>query len=147
MSNKKINVTRREFLESYRNHYKLYCNTTTTESPKTRRLISFYAVECGLKSLIMKQTGNNTFQQLEQYCQTNPGKKLAGHDIRAMIREANPKEAFILRDIRLKNGGGSVPPNRFNELWRYGPEVEDSTQEDDAEKILIKIADWLKTII
>ena len=95
----------------------------------------------------MKQTGNNTFLQLEQYCQTNPGKKLSGHDIRAMIKEANPKEDFVLRDIRLKNGGGSVPPNRFNELWRYGAAVEDSTQEDDAEKILIKIADWLKTII
>ena len=94
MSNKKINVTRREFLESYRNHYKLYCNTTTTESRKTRRLILFYAVECGLKSLIMKQTGNNTFQQLEQYCQTNPGKKLAGHDIRAMIKLIPKKLLF-----------------------------------------------------
>ena len=147
MSNKKINITRREFLNSYRNHYRLYCTTAAAESPKTRRLILFYAVECGLKSLIMKQTGNNTFQQLEQYCQTNPGKKITGHDIRAMIREVNPQDAFILRDIRLKNGGGSVPPNRYNELWRYGPEVEDSIQEEDAEKILVKIANKLKTII
>ena len=75
------------------------------------------------------------------------GQKITGHDIRAMIREVNPQDAFILRDIRLKNGGGSVPPNRYNELWRYGPEVEDSIQEEDAEKILVKIADWLKTII
>ena len=39
MSNKKINVTRREFLNSYRNHYRLYCTTAAAESPKTRRLI------------------------------------------------------------------------------------------------------------
>lgn len=145
MANKKINVTRREFQESYRNHYRLYCNTS--ESPKTRRLILFYAVECGLKSLIMKQTGNNTYEQLEQYCQTNPGKKLAGHDIRAMIKEVNPSAEFILKNIRLKNKGGSVPPHRFNELWRYGAEVEDCTQEDAAEKVLVKIADWLKKTI
>lgn len=145
MANQKVNVTRREFQQSYRNHYKLYCNTS--DCPKTRRLILFYSVECGLKSLILKQTGNNTYEQLEQYCKTNPGKNLAGHDIRAMLKEVNPQSSFVLRNIRLKHKGSPVPPKKFNELWRYGAETEEPQQEEDAEKVLIRIAEWLKTVI
>lgn len=145
MKNKKINITRREFQQSYRNHYKHYKNSQ--ESPKTRRLILFYSVECGLKSLIMKDTGNNTYYELERYCERNGGKKLAGHDIRAMIKEVNPRNAFILKDIHLKNSGSSVPPARYNELWRYGAEVENAAQEEAVEKTLVKIAEWIKTRI
>ena len=145
MADQKINVTRREFQKSYENHYQLY--RSTKDSPKTRCLILFYAVECGLKSLILKQTGNNTYEQLEQYCKTNTGKHLAGHDIRAMVKEVNPRNDFALRNIRLKNKGGSVPPKRFNELWRYGAEVDDCAEEEAAEKVLFKIAEWLKTTL
>ena len=145
MSNKKINTTRREFQKSYFNHYKLYKNSE--DSPKTRRLILFYSVECGLKSLIMKETGNNTYYDLENYCKCNDGKRLSGHDLKELIKEVNPRNAFILKDIHLKNSGGSVPPSRYNELWRYGAEVEDTNQEEEAEKTLVKIAEWLKTRI
>ncbi|MBM6854525.1 hypothetical protein H6B11_10205 [Mediterraneibacter glycyrrhizinilyticus] len=145
MANKKINVTRKEFQQSYWNHYKLYQNSN--DSPKTRRLILFYSVECGLKSLIMKETGNNTYNELENYCQCNGGKRLAGHDIKAMIKEVNPRNEYILKNIRLKNSGGSVPPSRYNELWRYGAEVEDLDQEETTEKTLIRIAEWIKTRI
>lgn len=45
----RINVTRREFQDSYHRHYKMYKETTGNE--KSRRLLLFYSVECGLKSL------------------------------------------------------------------------------------------------
>ena len=48
----RINITRREFQDSYRRHYKMYKETTGNE--KSRRLLLFYSVECGLKSLLMK---------------------------------------------------------------------------------------------
>lgn len=77
MANKRLNVTRREFQDSYRRHYKLYQNTNVSD--KSRRLVLFYSVECGLKSLIMKETGNDTYKELESYCEIsgksqNPGK-------------------------------------------------------------------------
>ena len=34
---------------------------------------------------------------------------------------------------------------RFNELWRYGAAVADTEEEEKAEKVLVKIADWIKT--
>lgn len=106
----------------------------------------FYSVECGLKSLIMKETGNNTYEELENYCKYNIGKQnLSGHDIKAMLKEVNPNNEYVLKNIRLKNGGGSVPPKKFNELWRYGVEVEDEEEEKKAEKTLVKIADWINT--
>lgn len=145
MSNKKVNVTRREFQKSYSNHYQLYLRSEC--SPKTRRLILFYSVECGLKSLIMKEIGKNTYDELDNYCKCNGGKKLSGHDIKEMIKEVNPHNSFILKDIYLKNTGGSVPPCRYNELWRYGAEVADEKQEEAAERTLKKIAEWIKTRI
>lgn len=145
MVNKKLNVTRKEYEDSYHRHYKMYQNTSDSE--KTRRLILFYSVECGLKSLIMKNTGNNTYEELED-CYSNTAKKnLLGHDIKAMVKEINPANEFNLKNIQLAKGGGSVQPKKFNELWRYGAEVADEEEEINAEKTLVKIADWIKARI
>ena len=34
---------------------------------------------------------------------------------------------------------------RFNELWRYGAAVADIEEEEKAEKVLVKIAEWIHT--
>ena len=62
MSNQ-INVTRKEFSESFREHYLLYRYIVNSSiSPKSRRLLLFYSVECGLKALIMKTYAINTYE-------------------------------------------------------------------------------------
>lgn len=106
----------------------------------------FYAVECGLKCLIMKNTHSNTYEELVRYCNNSQKVKLSGHDIKAMLKEVNPRNEYVLKSIRLKNGG-SVQPVRFNELWRYGPITEDAEEEEKAEATLEKIADWVHTIL
>lgn len=142
MSNR-INVTRREFQDSYRRHYKMYKETIGND--KTRRLILFYSVECGLKSLLMKDLGNNTYEEFVQCC-GNDKKELTGHNICAMLKKLNPQNSYCLKHIRLKRGG-SVPPEKFNELWRYGAALEDGNEEEKAEKTLAKIAEWIRTIL
>lgn len=144
MSDKKLNTTRKEFQDSYTEHYKLYKNTDSNLSPKTRRLILFYAVECGLKSLLLKQIGCDTYNDLVVYCSTNPDKKVAGHDIKALIKEVNPRNEYVLKDIHLHDGNRTVRPRQFNELWRYGPAVANPEEEENAEKVLGKIAEWIK---
>lgn len=62
----RINVTRREFQDSYRRHYKMYRETVGND--KSRKLILFYSVECGLKSLLMKELGNHTYEEFMQCC-------------------------------------------------------------------------------
>ena len=137
----RINVTRREFQDSYRRHYKMY--KETTGNSKSRRLLLFYSVECGLKSLLMKDLGNNTYEEFVQCCGREK-KDLTGHNISAMLKKLNPHSSYCLRNIHLKRGG-CVPPEKFNELWRYGAETEDGDEEEKVEKTLARIAEWIHT--
>ena len=138
---KRINVTRREFQDSYRRHYKLY--KETEESVKTRRLILFYSVECGLKNLLMKDLGKNTYEEFSECCGSEKS-ELRGHNISAMLKELNPQSDYCLKSIFLKRGG-AVPPKQYNELWRYGAASADENDEKRAEKTLVKIAEWIHT--
>lgn len=141
VAGKKLNVTRKEFQESYKRHFQLYKRTQGND--KTRRLILFYSVECGLKSLLMKNTGNNTYEELEEYCKKSQKKELAGHNIKAMLKELNPNSEYTLKNIKLKRGDRIVRPEAFNQLWRYGVAVADEEDEKRAEEILEKIAEWI----
>lgn len=138
---KRINVTRREYQDSYRSHYKLYMETMG--SKKSGRLILFYSVECGLKSLLMKDMGKNTYDEFVECC-GNEKSELKGHNIKAMMRELNPRNDYCLRNIPLKRGGSALP-KQFNELWRYGAASDDEEAEEKAEKTLVKIAEWIRT--
>lgn len=69
-----INITRSEFQRSFKNHYGMYKNTGTDMPYHSRLLMLFYSVECGLKSLILKKIGKNTYEDLKFYYEIN-GKK------------------------------------------------------------------------
>ena len=140
MSNR-INITRREFQDSYRRHYKMYKQTTGSE--KSRRLLLFYSVECGLKSLLMKDLGKDTYEEFVECCGSEK-KKLTGHNISEMLKELNPLSSYCLKRIPLKRGG-YAPPEKFNELWRYGAALADGDEEEKAEKVLAGIAEWIHT--
>ena len=137
-----INVKRSEFRDSYRRHYALYLYGDRTVSLRTRRLILFYSVECGLKSLILKQIGKNTYEDLKLYSR-NSGRNVQGHDIKAMTQALGIDKYYPLRPLQLSDKGGSVPVQQFNELWRYGAAVSDEHQEEEAERTLNRIAVWI----
>lgn len=121
---KQINITRNEFKESYKKHYALYRRVDKEISPKTRRLILFYSVECGLKCLILKNIGKNTYEDLEIYSKER-NLHINGHNINALIREIGMDKEYCLKRIKLSGAGGYVSSERFNELWRYGAAIEE----------------------
>lgn len=142
MPQKIIDITRSEFRKSFQNHYTMYVNTDNGMPERTRRLILFYAVECGLKSLILKNIGKNTYQEMQEYyglC----GKKIHGHDLKEMTREVGIEAAYPLKTIKL-NKDRHIKPKQYNELWRYGATVEDEAEEKREEKTLLRIADWIR---
>ena len=139
---KQINITRREFQNSCKNHYYLYRTADSSISPKSRRLLLFYAVECGLKSLIMKNIGKNTYEELKKYSEEQ-GKRIHGHDLKAMAQEMGIEHKYSLRRIHLAKEG-ECAPDRYNELWRYGATVADEEEEIKAEKTLLWIAEWIE---
>ena len=102
----------------------------------------FYSVECGLKSLIMKNTGKNTYEELRKYSEEQ-GKRIHGHDLKAMTQEVGIEHQYPLKRIRLAKEG-SCAPERYNELWRYGAAIEDEEEEIKAENTLEKIAEWIE---
>ena len=140
---KQINITRREFQVSCRNHYSMYKNTDAAACPRTRRLLLFYSVECGLKSLIMKEIGKNTYEELKKYSEENQ-KHIHGHDLKAMTQEMGIEHKYPLKRIRLAKEGQDVGSDRYNELWRYGAPVMDEDEEKRAEKTLLGIAEWIE---
>ena len=139
---KQINITRSEFQLSWKNHYSLYKRTNSVVSPRTRRLLLFYSVECGLKSLIMKEIGKNTYEELKKYSEDNQ-KGVHGHDLKAMTKEVGIEHKYPLKGIHLKEGQ-VVTSERYNELWRYGASVMDVKEEIKTEKTLQGIAQWIE---
>lgn len=137
-----ISVTRSEFQKSYKSHYALYKHGDKCVSPKTRRLLLFYSVECGLKSLILKNLGKNTYEDLKFYSENNH-LHIHGHDLKAMTREVGIDRKYPLDKIRLSREGGDVSPERFNELWRYGAAIVDERKEEKIETTLYEIAQWI----
>lgn len=140
---KQLNITRREFQKSCKNHYSLYKKAEPEAAPRTRRLLLFYSVECGLKSLIMKEIGKNTYGELKKYSEANH-KNIHGHDLKAMARAVGIEHKYPLKKIRLKHAGQDVAPDRYNELWRYGASIEDEEEEIRAEETLLGIAEWIE---
>ena len=141
MPKEKLNITRKEFSDSCRKHYSLYKATMGTESANGRRLLLFYAAECGLKSCILGKIGKNTYLDLEKYCDEN-GKKKYGHDIKQLTKDADMEHNCNLKPIRLYDGK-EVQSRQFNELWRYGAKVADEKECEEAEETLRKIVEWL----
>ena len=139
----KINITRSEFRKSFQNHYTMYVNTDEGMPERTRCLILFYAVECGLKSLILKNIGKNTYQEMQEYYDLC-GKKMHGHDLKEMTREVGIETAYPLKSIKLDKDR-HIKPKQYNELWRYGAAVEDEEEEEKREeKTLLRIAGWIR---
>lgn len=140
---KQINITRKEFQQSCKKHFSLYKNINSAIAPRTRRLLLFYSVECGLKSLIMKNIGKNTYEELKKYSEDN-SRRVHGHDLKAMTQEVGIEHEYPLKKIRLAKDGGDVTSDCFNELWRYGASIEDENEETKAEDTLRGIAEWIE---
>lgn len=134
-----INISRKEFSESFLRHYNFYKLTSGYEKP--RRLILFYSVECGLKSLLLQNIGKNSYYDLLHY-EGMDGLNKSGHDLKFMLKKLGVQVKFPLRDINLNNGS-KEEVKKFNELWRYGLSNTNVHDEKNAEEVLLNIANWI----
>ena len=91
-----INITRSEFQRSFRNHYTMYQKSGTNMPYHSRLLILFYSVECGLKSLILKNIGKNTYEDLKDYGAEKAWLKIQSIDESACIHRLMALEGAIL---------------------------------------------------
>lgn len=138
-----INITQKEYRDSCKNHYIAYSKLSEDEKyQKSGRLLLFYAVECGLKCLIMKDESLPDYNSLQKYATNIHRKEIAGHNIKVMLINRNLERDYILKDIRLAKGG-KVSSDEFNQVWRYGAGVIDEEEGNKNEKTLRRIMEYL----
>ena len=146
VSSKKLNVTQKEFLNSFKFHYRTYQALSDDEKyVYDRRLILFYAVECGLKCWIMKNNALKDYYELKEYAERK-GIGDFSHNIKEMLKDRNMSEKYILKNLKTL-GGQRVEPKHLNQFWRYGVHADDREAENKNEKVLNDIAmDLLKRL-
>ncbi|MBE9256403.1 MULTISPECIES: hypothetical protein [Aphanizomenonaceae] len=124
-------------------------------SPRTNahRLLLFYAVECGLKAVLMAR---------QETRRTNLCKdiKECGHNINKLLSLLGaggslslPTEIFIqeILDTRNNKEERKLNPGQMNELWRYGGKVIAIVNKDgkvvandeNIENKLLEISKWI----
>lgn len=138
-----IAVSRRELKSAFGTHYSIYQTIDTSKGKSnSRRLILFYAIECGLKALLLDEVkGHNTsvFFNHARYKEKLNGKK--GHNIQYILQELR-YGPVQLPSIECKRGE-KAKPEEYNQVWRYGI----NAQEEEQAKIeheLQKVATWIR---
>ncbi|CAK8720333.1 Doublecortin domain-containing protein [Candidatus Electrothrix laxa] len=112
------------------------------------RLLLFYAVECGLKTIIMRRCGRRNCRS--DYC-ADIGE--AQHDINKLLDTLNVNVQLRLpRRIRMRDLVNSrknkekreVRAGQVNQMWRYGGSSASDVTDKMLEEKLLRISEWIK---
>lgn len=133
-----IDVSKDEFTKSFNKHYSIYKINPIVED--TKRLILFYAVECGLKSRLMYK------RNVHMYTKLNEEDK-CGHDIKKLLKKLGIEARYNLLSLKT-NHNDHISSKEYQELWRYGVCICKSDKNEQRDKLiedeLNKIALWLE---
>lgn len=132
--------TYREIERAWRQNLRV-STVETRENP--HRLLLFYAVECGLKAVIMKR---------EESTRTDHCSTLSefGHNINALLDHLRAgKELRLSKEVSMKQiedptTPRPVKPKEFNQMWRYGGKTENKPSDTDIEDQLLRIVAWIE---
>jgi hypothetical protein len=142
-----IPFTDREMENAWKGNLNAFCTESTISRTNSHRLLLFYAVECGLKAILMRRQNQNRTDLCKEIheCQHDINKLLdclsAGKDLKL------PSQLSML-SIKKKGGRDDerkFTPGDINQMWRYGgkcsfPGIEDK----DIEEKLLKIVKWIE---
>lgn len=128
-----------------------------TPPPRTNahRLLLFYAVECGLKAVFMKQKKRKRTDLCPEIadCQHNINKLLDCLDVEGPLRlpEIRIEDIPDKRNNKNKQEKRKLDSGQINQMWRYGGNVistitrknETQASDEDIENKLLIIAKWI----
>lgn len=138
-----IQFTLREIQKAWREN--LSASACKTPRTNPHRLLLFYAVECGLKAILMRrQQKDCTDASIAEF----------GHDINKLLDALGARGSLRLptqirlKDIKIQGSSHqrSLTSEQINQLWRYGHSFQNSSQiqDKDLESTLFQIAEWIK---
>jgi len=137
-----ISFTDRELRKAWRENLEASQNNNQTKNPKN--LLLFYATECGLKAVVLKNDGNSLTDESSII-------KDAGHNLKELMRYLHIDGQFKLprylelnsvrRKGKKQERGAAI--RDLNQVWRYGGKLPLEINEQIEEK-LTEINDWIK---
>lgn len=131
-----INVTRREFARAYRAHKNAIKRLDSTQYGPYHLLL-FYAVECGIKTVLLREFNADCFDSLSDEAKI-------GHDIKSGLRILRIDSTFSLKDLTKKRDSNrKYPPGQLNQAFRYGVHLNKNELMQFIQTMK-EILDWLE---
>ncbi|YAF95008.1 MAG: hypothetical protein AB3A66_20855 [Nodularia sp. CChRGM 3473] len=145
-----IPFTDREMERAWLDNLSAYQNSQQIPRTNAHRLLLFYAVECGLKVILMKRKQHKSTDLCTEIaeCQHNINKLL---DCLGAGGSLNLPEIFIqeISDKRNNKKARKLDSGQINQMWRYGGKVvsigtqKKHASDEDIEKKLLAILNWI----
>lgn len=144
LDNKIIHANVKELKKSFKNDRN--CVKNRTQESSSFHLLVFYAVECGLKGIYLK---NNELPSTEKIRDQTLITK-DGHNFKTWIKELRLPAAIVgkypdiqVPSFRLDKGGADLDIGKAHQAWRYGVKINI----DDEKKLvewLEKVCNWIE---
>lgn len=136
-----ICADQQDYKNAFKKHLHAYTNWGVTGSGTSRRLILIYCVECGLKSLLMKQ------QRIYRVADAQPHivNEFYSHDFYRLLKSLNQAGIYSFPPISTIHGD-RVRPDTYHQLCRYSVRIAENHQGlvNQYDGQLEKIAEWLR---
>jgi len=138
-----IPFTDRELTRAWRELSLVATPPAPTDRRNPHRLLLFYAVECGLKAVWLKQQRRTLFEGADIH--------RMGHDLQQVLKDLKVGSALSLPVSFLLPAVSKAPNSlprkgKFGDVhqaWRYGGKCQAPTDED-CEQQLLKVLSWIQ---
>lgn len=135
-----IPITRRELVKAWT---ELTQASKSTNRANPHRLLLFYAAECGLKAVYLKDNNIEVFDEdsidLKTHSLNDVMDRLKmGKEYRLPVSLNLPHLRSAGKNQVRKCGSGSL-----NQVWRYGSKCEHPTDDMHLEATLEKVNEWI----
>lgn len=111
------------------------------QNDPSNNLLLFYAVECGLKAVLLRRRNLRTLREIK----TDNAEGL-GHDLAYYVKELRISAATVSLKGAYRLGGrqsGSCAVRDVHQAWRYGVRM-DPGDEGQLVNGLVRLTDWVR---
>ncbi len=131
----------RAYKSAYKSAFKAFEEAQKqNKQTNAHRLLLFYAVETGLKTVFLNRKGKKDSEgQFEEI----------KHDLNELMERLGINGLCLIEDIQLKSlkfpkkRQRNTKSSDLNQIWRYGAEAKQPTDEE-LEQQLLKIKGWIQ---
>lgn len=138
-----VPFTDREMKRAWRENYSVSSSSAPNKVQNAHRLLLFYAVECGLKVLLMRHRRVSSTDCV-------PEIYASGHDLNKLLDHLKAgvglklKQQYKICDLKdNRSSQRNITSSEINQVWRYGGQTLGEFSDKDIEESLRKIANWI----